>query len=116
MLRRMSRFLLQPAKIRGDRMVPTKEPAVELDFKALQKLLAPSGSPQARRTLLQLRPGSWIGLRSGSVPPSNFLLQNQDYSGEIGWLLAQDPLFPETVRSLYRVDIVEYDGGVRDLS
>jgi len=109
----MAKFVLQPCKIRGDRVVPTKDPPVELDGRQLIAKLAPNRLPHNLLRLRQARLGSFIGRCKGSRSGREvlFTVWNPDRSNKIGWLLKQDAAFPDRLIEIYR--LVEADWGSR---
>lgn len=113
----MSRFVLQPCRVRDDYFVPTKgEAQVEVNWPELAKRLAPTKEPTALRTLLRLQVGGFVGVRKapGHAKPTNFFLMNPDRSGKLGWILKQNPKFGEQVESVFRVEIAEYDASTTE--
>jgi len=109
----MSRFVLQPCKVRQDRVVPLKEPPLELDGPQLVRRLAPSGSQKELLQLRTARPGSFVGRCRGSRTgrPVLFTVWNPDRSNRIGWLLKRDAAFPGRILEIYR--LAEVDWGTR---
>ena len=109
----MARFLLQPCKVREDRVVPTAEPPLELDGRQLIEKLAPAKIPEELRRLRAARLGSFVGRCKGSRTGRDvlFTVWNPDRSNRIGWLLKTDAAFPERVLEIYK--LVELDWGSR---
>ncbi len=114
----MASFLLQPCHLRGDRFVPSKEAPIEVSWHDLLDRLAPSKSSKAKNQLRSgMRMGGFVGLtrHSKSPEPCNFVLQNQDRSGKIGWLLKQDPSFSERLIEVFRIEALAWDDKVEEL-
>jgi hypothetical protein len=113
----MASFVLQPCKIRENRLVPTKDEAVTLSWDDFCKRLAPSRSLRAKSNLRRAGTNAFIGLlrNAQTQEPCNFILQNQDRSGSIEWLLKQDPSFSNRLLEVYRVESAEWDIKLEEL-
>lgn len=105
----MPRFVLQPCRVREDRIVPRGEP-VEWTLRELLDNI--TRDPADRRHLRSVvSPGVFVGVCKKSKPPSeaHFSLVSPDRTNNIEWLLRKDPSFADRVLSVYRV--VEADWG-----
>ena len=116
----MAEFVLRPCSVRLDKIaIGAPDEAVQYDWNGLVKALAPDRRRSSLQTLGSVRPGSYVGVLNGGAV---FYLQTQNRTNKIKWLLASDPQFPQKVRSMYRVESVQWDGnslehtaGERDL-
>lgn len=81
---------------------------LELDWKALFKLLGGRGSDRALLNLRSARPGAYVGvLKTGT----NFVLEcppGIQTSTSLRWLLKQRPDFADTVDRIYRVEEADW--------
>jgi len=113
----MSRFVLQPCRIREDRVVPTKDEPVVLDAKELITKFAPNRVPKEKLAVRMARLGSFLGLckgsRSGRTVP--FIIWNPDRSNKIRWLLKQDEAFPDRLLEIYRLQEVDWGSSVEEI-
>ena len=107
----MARYLLQPCKLREDRIVPIKNVGpVEFTWKELVERLAPSRTDKALKSLYFLQPGSFVGLLKHPHPRKrerevvNFVYVGQGRTGIISGPLARDPSFASRVIEVYRVE------------
>lgn len=114
----MAKFLLRPCKVRGGHIVDSKDEAVEMDWDALCKKLAPSKDRQALMNLRTLQIGAFVGLSTNTRlrRVGNFVLLNQDRSGNLRWILKKDPEFERRVLEVYRVEDVRWDSKVVESS
>lgn len=110
----MARFVLQPCRLTKDRFVPTSDSSVEMGWKQLVERFWQSGAPAGLRNLAFLRPGSFIGLAKTGNKVSNFILQNDDRSGDIGRILKKDPGFVKRLTDVYRVEQVDRGSRVEE--
>jgi len=108
----MSRFVLQPCRLREDRLVPEKgsEP-ITMTWRELAGKLAPSNRFEALKTLQHVQNGAFVGLldRGEGLPPSNFCFVAQDRSGNISEVIRRSPAFAKRLIEVYRV--LEADRG-----
>ena len=113
----MASFILQPCRLRADRLVPTKDEVVTFEWEDLVERLAPSKSLQAKMTLRKLQKGAFIGTtrQAESQSPTNFLLVMPDRSGRIGGLIKQDPSFPERLLEVFQVQSVDWDDSLDEI-
>lgn len=111
----MARIVLQPCKLREDEFVPTKEQPSVFDWKQLSKKLAPSRDIKARHNLLLLQPQAFVGLLVTSKGASNFVLMNENRSGNIATIVARDPSFLDRLLEVYRVEEVTRDASVSEM-
>lgn len=114
----MARFVLQPCKLREERLVPVKgEPPITVDWRGLCEQLAPSRSPEALRTLQLVQVNSYVGTtknpRGGK--PANFVLTNQDRSGDLARIMSKDATFAGRLLTVFRVEDVQWDARVTEL-
>ena len=107
----MASFVLQPCRVRGDRLAPLKEDPLRLTWRELLDRLAPSKSRLAQLNLTRLALGQYVGLQHDGT---NFIIRVNDHSNDIGWLLEQDPDLPDRVQSVFRVDEAHYDVKVEE--
>jgi len=103
----MAKFLLQPCKLRVDRLVPQKgtEP-IELTWRELAEKLAPSRDVQALRTLYRAQAGSFLGLvrdRNNPKKLVNFCFLAQDRRGSLAGILMRDASFAARLVEAYQV-------------
>lgn len=87
------------------------EATISTDWKGLCEKLAPSKSPQSRRTLRAgIRLNAYIGLiRQPNGTVTNFVVKNTDMSGDIRSMVRRDPALESKLVDAYRVDFVEWD-------
>jgi hypothetical protein len=109
----VSRFVLQPSKIREDRVVPTGDEDLVLDTKELVTKFAPSRARPELAKLRSIRLGGFLGrAKSGRTGQDVlFFIWNHDRSNKLGFLLKSDPGFPDRMKEIYRV--AEVDWGCR---
>jgi hypothetical protein len=112
----VARFVLQPCKLRENRLVPLKNTApVEFTWKELVERLAPSRTDKALKSLYFLQPGSFVGLLKHPNPRKrekevvNFVYVGQGRTGLLLGPMAQDPTFAERLIEVYRVEKAEKD-------
>jgi hypothetical protein len=112
----VARFVLQPCKLRENRLVPLKNTApLELTWKELVERLAPSRTDKALKSLYFLQPGSFVGLLKHPNPRKrekeivNFVYVGQGRTGLLLGPMAQDPTFAERLIEVYRVEKAEKD-------
>lgn len=109
----MSKFVLRPARILQTRLVLCKgEPAQEYTFEQLVEKFLPTKDPREGVKLGRLRRGAFVGLTRSSVTPTRlvvFVLHNEDNSGNIDFVLKNDPTFESRFICAYRVDEAEFD-------
>ena len=115
----MARFVLQPCKLREERLVPVKgEPPITLTWRELCEQLAPSRSLEALRALQFVQVNSFVGTTKhprGGQLPVNFVLTNQDRSGNISRVMSKDATFAGRLLSVFRVEDVQWDARVTEL-
>lgn len=103
------RFLLQPCKLRDNRVVPTDDPPVEYSWQSLCAKFAPARTREAMLPLRSLQLGAYVGLvRGPKGAPANFVFVNADRSGKLSGALIKDSSFPERVIEVYRADKVDW--------
>ena len=113
----MAKFVLQPCKIRGDRVAPQKGAGpVSLSWPELCDTLVPGRSEDPKRfkeqaaKLRLVQPqsyvGTMVGTRSGRL--TTFFLLNSDRSNQLTSWLRKDPLLAERIKTIYRVDVVDW--------
>lgn len=109
----MERFVLQPARVRGDRVNPLKaEEAVELDWQGLVGLVGGSQSPQALMTLRRMKAADFVGIRNLGGNTTNFLISTPGGSGRIGFITKKNPTFPAEVQQVFQVIEAEYETSI----
>lgn len=112
----MSRFVLQPCKLRGDRIVPEKAEPLVLKSKAelIERFQAKSQMHLAQ--LRQLRVTAFVGtvVGSRSQKPSPFIIWNHDRSNRVRWLFNQDPQFGSRVLEVFRVEEVDWGASIQE--
>jgi hypothetical protein len=113
----MDRFVLRPCKLRESRFVPLDGDPLVLNWKELCGKLAPSRAREAVLTLRALTIGAFVGLlrRSSGGPPSNFVLVNQDRSGNVAYVLHKDTSFEERLIEVYLVEEVEWSARTTEM-
>jgi hypothetical protein len=103
----MARFVLQPCKLREDRLVPIKGAEnEEVTWRELVVKLAPSADIKALRTLYYIQQGAFIGLLQHPKNPNkevNFCFVAQDRSGSVAAILRRDPSFAKRLTKVYSV-------------
>lgn len=106
----MSRFLLQPCKIRENRVVPVAAAALDLDTKALLEKFAPTRDPRELVKLRSMRIEGYLGRSRGGKTGTEqlFFLWNQDRSNHLDFVLHGDPDFPSRVVEIYHVRVVDW--------
>lgn len=113
-LRAVSLFIVKPARVLQTRFVTSKTgPDEQYSFKELLARFLPTGVSKSEASkLLGLRAGMFIGkVRSAKTPGKEvqFVLYNQDGSGNIDFVLKNDPSFESRLIEAYRVEHAEYD-------
>ena len=110
----MKCIVIQQYKLRGTKLVPTKENSLELDWKGYQALLAPSGSKNSFLVLRKVKVGSFVGLLSSPQNvPINFVYALAGVGDNAKPLLAQVPNFEERLLSVYKVLFVDFGTRVK---
>lgn len=117
----MARYVLQPCKLREDRLVPIKNAGpVEFTWRELVERLAPSRTDKALKGLYFLQPGSYVGLLKHPHPRKresvvvNFVYVGQGRTGLLSGPLAQDPSFASRIIEVFRVERAERDTRVSE--
>lgn len=114
----MARFVLQPCRLRAERLVPDRnaEP-LELDWAALCEQFVPSHSREGLLNLRRLQPGCYVGLadnpQTGRV--GNFIFLNADRTGDLRWVLKRDQSLTSRIRAVFRVEMAEWDHTFEEL-
>lgn len=108
----MATFKLTPCKFRDGWLVPKKDAApLEVDWKGLCAILAPSKTLEAKRNLrIGVAANSYVGLlkqANGSV--TNFVIRNTDLTGDVRALAKRDPAFSTRLTDAYRIDAAVWD-------
>lgn len=103
----MARFVLQPCKLRVDKLVPQKgaEP-IELTWRELVAKLAPSRDVQGMKTLYHAQAGAFLGLVRDKRNPDrlvNFCYVAQDRGGSVAGILMKDASFATRLVEAYQV-------------
>ena len=123
----MAHFSLQPCKLRGGRLVPTKDEPVSFEWNDLCSRLAPTSTVKAKMQLRSMQVGAFIGTTHSKNPDwmldrsqpetilTNFIFCNMDRSGNVAWLLKQNPSFSDRLSEVFRVESVEWDSGFEEL-
>ena len=114
----VSRFVLKPARLLLTRFVTSRTGDEQsLDLKGLMERFAPTREPGDRINLMHLRRGEFMGLvRSGKNPNRivTFLLVNPDQSGNVDFVLKNDPSFENRLVEVYRVEEAVYDARITE--
>jgi hypothetical protein len=111
----VERFVLQPARVRGDRVNPLKaEDPVELDWNGLVELVGGSESPTALMTLRRLKEADYVGVRSLGGNKTNFLISTPGGSGRIGFITKKNPTFPAEVQQVFQVVEAAYESNISE--
>lgn len=109
----MPSYVLQPCKLRQDRLCATDAPTQTLSWRSLLDKFVPHRDRQEAQKLLALRVGSYIGLgpskRGGKAA---FVINVPDRSNSIRFLLKQSPHIGDAFEELYRVEEVLADASV----
>lgn len=105
-----TRFVLQPCRIREEKIVATKDDPLVLEVTDLFKTLVPSGLREERSLIRGARIGTYLGRCKGSVTGKDVLLviYNNDGTNVIEWVLKRDPTLPDRVTSLFRLDAADW--------
>ena len=113
----MAKFTLLPCVVREDRISPKGEPPIVLQWEEMAKRFAPSQDRNALTLLLRLRPTGYVGLvRDERGVPRAFSLFVTSRNNHIRWHIKRDPMFAERVLEIYRVEAVELDARLLDMS
>jgi hypothetical protein len=92
--------------------------AVEVDWKGLCDLVAPSKTIQSFRTLRQMRTGGFVGIFRPSptkTTPANFVYHHQNRSGDLSLVVKKNPDFIRQILRVYQVELMQWDGTLMDL-
>lgn len=114
----MARFVLQPCRLRAERLVPDRNAApLELDWAALCQQFVPSQSREGLMNLRRLQPGCYVGLadnpQTGRV--GNFVFMNANRTGDLRWVVKRDQSLTSRIRSVFRVEQAEWDHTFEEL-
>ena len=110
----LSRFELQPCKIREDRVVPSGEENLVFDLAEFVKAFSITGNIHVDRAKIrQTRVGGYIGVCTGSRSKRDtlFVIWRPDRGNGIDFLLRLDRTFPERCKVIFKV--IEADWGSR---
>lgn len=109
----VARFVLQPCKIRENRVVPSGEENVVLGLAEFVKKFTITGERQERGKMRAARVGAFIGVCTGSrtKEPTLFVIWREDRFADIKFLLRKDPTFPDRCHAIFKV--IEADWGSR---
>lgn len=111
----MESFVLQPARVRGDRVNPLKaEESVELDWRGLVERVGGSGSPEALMTLRRLKTADFVGVRNVGGNKTNFLITTPGGSGRIGFITKKNPAFQVEVHEVFQVIEAAYESNISE--
>ena len=109
---------MKPARLLQTRLVTSKTgDAIELEFPQLLAKLIPHPDRMEAVKLVGLRRGAFIGLtRSAKVPGKQvvFVLYNANGSGNVDFVLKNDPSFEQRLIEAYRVEEAVYDGVITE--
>jgi hypothetical protein len=111
----MATFRLRRCKLRDGWFVPKKdEQPLEVDWKGLCEMLAPSRSPESRRTLRAgVSANAYVGLiRQSNGAVTNFVIRNPDMTGDVRALAKRDPTFPVRLVDAFRIESAEWDSAM----
>jgi hypothetical protein len=109
----LSRFELQPCKIRDDKVVPSGEENIVLNLAEFVKAFSVTGHHIDRVKMRQARIGGFIGVCVGSRSKRDtlFVIWRPDRGNGIDFLLKRDRTFPDRCKTIFKV--VEADWGSR---
>jgi hypothetical protein len=103
----VARFVLQPCKLRENRIVPVKgAECEEFTWGELVAKLAPTATVSALRTLYYVQNGAFLGLLKHPKDASkevNFCFVAQDRTGAVTEILRRDPSFGRRLVTVYQV-------------
>lgn len=103
----MPTFVLQPCKVRADRLVPQKqgEPIELTGVQVIEKFHLDVSNPADLHAFRSLTPNSFIGLVTSALNgrPIRFYIRNTDLSGDISWILKQNPTFAGRVLEVWQI-------------
>lgn len=112
----MPSFLLQPCKLREDRVVRQRgvDPVVMSGQEVIARFLLDMRVPQDQFAFRKLAPASYIGLAKSALNgrPVRFYLRNDDLSGDVSWILKRDPTFASRLLEVWLVERAEWDSRV----
>lgn len=113
----MSRFVLQPCKIRENRVVRTDEEEVVLTVKELVAKFAPTRLRTELAKLRTIRIGGYVGRsKSGRTGKDVlFFIWRDDRSNDLAFLLKADPNFPDRMKEIYRVAEVNWGTSIEEI-
>ena len=106
-------FILEPSKIRDDKIVPNGEELLVLTLKEFLEGMRATGHREERVKLRQARTGGFIGFSIGPRTKQLclFVIWRPDRGNDIEFLLRRDRGFPERCQKIFR--IVKADWGSR---
>lgn len=113
----VSKFVLKPARLLQTRLVPSKdEKAIELSFPELVTYFARADRGEGMK-LCGLRQGMYVGLTNSAKMPGRkiiFVLYNENRTGNVDFVLKNDPSFSTRLLEAYRVEEASYDGVITE--
>lgn len=111
----MFKIVLHPCKVLQNKLIPTSEETLELDWSAYSSLLAPSKTKTALINLRRAKISSYVGLvRDYRGNIINFVFMAPDRTNKINWLLAKDKDFDKKIVSIYQVKSLVMDGSIKE--
>jgi len=114
----VSKFILKPARLLQTRLVTSKTgEAIELEFPELLAKFVPVPDRMEGMKLVGLRHGMFIGLTNSARTPGKkvvFVLYNENGTGNVDFVLKNDPSFEMRLIEAYRVEEATYDGVISE--
>ena len=109
----MARFELQPCKVRGTRVVPTKEPMLVIEsLPELIERFCKNPSPIDRQRIQEIKRDVYIGTTKGSLTGKDtmFLLLNHNRaSNDFAWVTKGNSDALDNLKEVFKVIDVRWD-------
>lgn len=114
----MAEFVLQPCKVRENRLVPVKDAdLLRVDFAGLASLVIPASPALQYRSqlakLILLRAGAFVGQTTMGTRSGLFLLLNADRSNKLN--MAKDRRFADRITCAYKVISADWGEAIREM-
>jgi len=108
-----------PCKLREDRLVPVKgaEQRIFTETGAIEHFKLDIGKPADVAILRSLNPAAYIGMVRSKLngSPVRFYARNHDLSGDVSWVLKQDPTFSDRLLEAWLVVSSQWDSKVIEI-